>query len=72
MRALKGEVAELDRTIALTLAPLEEEKGKAEEVKQGEGLAGNNQSVRINNDGNPAQDKEKTTIHRTSDSKWRH
>ena len=42
LRSLKSETAELDRKIALTLAPPDEEK---DEMKQGEGLPDNNYSA---------------------------
>ena len=42
LRALKGEAAELDRRIALTLAPPEEEKVNSNENDQSEYLRQNN------------------------------
>lgn len=72
LRALKGEAAELDRKIALTLAPPEEEKEETEEMKQGEELAGNTHSAGIKNEGYPAQDKEENSRLQSFRPKWRH
>ncbi|WP_373841142.1 helicase-related protein, partial [Bacteroides heparinolyticus] len=69
LRALKGQVAELDRRIALTLAPPEEEK---EEMKQGEDLPGNNHSVGMKNESCPAQDKEENSRLQSFRPKWKH
>ena len=55
LRSLKSEAAELDRKIALTLAPPDEE---TEEKEQEENLPNNNHSVEMNNENNPVQDKE--------------
>ncbi len=68
-RSLKSEAAELDRKIALTLAPPEEEK---EEMKQGEGLPDNNYSAKMKNENNPAQDKEEDSCLQSFRPKWRH
>ena len=38
LRSLKAQVAELDRKIALTLAPVEEVEGAGEEMKQKENV----------------------------------
>ena len=38
LRSLKAQVAELDRKIALTLAPVEEAEGAGEEMKQKENV----------------------------------
>ena len=60
LRSLKGQAAELDRQIALTLTPPDEEKEEKEEkeeIKQGKGLS-NNYSAKIKNENNPVQDKE--------------
>ena len=72
LRALKGEAAELDRKIALTLAPSEEEKEEAEETKQGEGLPDNNYSAKMKNENNPVQDKEEDSRLQSFRPKWRH
>ena len=68
LRALKGEAAELDRKIALTLAPPEEE---TEEMKQGEDLPDNNYSAKIKNENNPVQDKEEDSRLQSFRPKWR-
>ena len=69
LRALKGEAAELDRKIALTLAPPEEE---TEGMKQGEDLPDNNYSAKIKNENNPVQDKEEDSRLQSFRPKWRH
>lgn len=58
LRALKGEAAELDRKIALTLTPPEEEKEETEEMKQGENLSNNKHSIEIGKEFLSVQDKE--------------
>ena len=68
LRSLKSEAAELDRKIALTLAPPEEEK---EEMKQGEGLPDNNYSTKMKNENNPVQDKEEDSRLQSFKPKWR-
>ena len=72
LRALKGEAAELDRKIALTLAPLEEEKDETEEKKQGEVLSDHNHSSGVKNESYPAQDKEEDYRSQNFRPKWRH
>ena len=66
LRSLKWQAAELDRKIALTLAPPEEEK---EEIKQGKDLSNN--SAKIKNENNPVQDKEEDIRLQSFRPKWR-
>ena len=70
--ALKREAAELDRKIALTLAPPEEEKDETEEKEQEENLPNNNYSVEMKNENNPVQDKEEDSRLQSFRPKWRH
>ena len=70
LRALKGEAAELDRKIALTLAP-PEEKEETEEMKQGEDLAGDNHSVGVKNESYLVQDKEEDYRSQRFRPKWK-
>ena len=72
LRTLKGQAAELDRRIALTLAPPEEEKEEKEEMKQGEDLSDNNHSAGMKNESCPAQDKEEDYRSQNFRPKWRH
>ena len=72
LRSLKSEAAELDRKIALTLSPPEEEQDAKEEMKQGEGLSGNNHSSGVKNESYPAQDKEEDHRSQNFRPKWRH
>ena len=72
LRTLKGEAAELDRKIALTLAPPEEEKEETEEMKQGANLSDNKQSSEIKNESYTAQDKEEDYRSQNFRPKWRH
>lgn len=75
LRALKGEAAELDRRIALTLAPPEEEKEEkeeTEEMKQGENLSDNKQSSEIKSESYTAQGKEEDYRSQNFRPKWRH
>ena len=75
LRSLKSEAAELDRKIALTLAPPEgekEEKEETEEMKQGEDLSDNNHSVGVKNESYPAHDKEEDNRSQNFRPKWRH
>ena len=72
LRALKREAAELDRKIALTLAPPEEEKDETEEKEQEENLPNNNYSVEMKNENNPVQDKEEDSRLQSFRPKWRH
>ena len=72
LRALKGEAAELDRKIALTLAPPEEEKEEKEEVNQGENLYNNNLSAGVKNESYPIHDKEEDNRSQNFRPKWRH
>nr|WP_276646707.1 hypothetical protein [Prevotella pallens] len=67
--SLKSEAAELDRKIALTLAPPDEE---TEEKEQEENLPNNNYSVEMKNENNPVQDKEEDCRLQSFKSKWRH
>ncbi|EHG23628.1 hypothetical protein HMPREF9332_00644 [Alloprevotella rava F0323] len=72
LRALKGEAAELDRRIALTLAPPEEEKEETEKMKQEENLSDNKQSSEIKNESYPAQNKEEDYRSQHFKPKWKH
>ncbi|KGF17656.1 hypothetical protein HMPREF1651_11055, partial [Prevotella bivia DNF00188] len=67
---LKGQSAELDRRIALTLAPSEEEE--TEGMKQEEGLSGNSLSVKVSNEPSPVQNKEEDSHSQSFRPKWRH
>ena len=67
--SLKSEAAELDRKIALTLAPPDEE---TEEKEQEENLPNNNYSVEMKNENNPVQDKEEDSRLQSFRPKWRH
>ena len=69
LRSLKGQAAELDRRIALTLTPPDEEKEEKEEIKQGKDLSNN--SAKIKNENNPVQDKEEDSRLQSFRSKWR-
>ena len=71
LRALKGEAAELDRRIALTLAP-PEEKEETEKMKQEENLSDNKQSSEIKNESYPAQNKEEDYRSQHFRPKWKH
>ena len=73
LRSLKGQAAELDRQIALTLTPPDEEKEEKEEkeeIKQGKGLS-NNYSAKIKNENNPVQDKEEDSRLQSFRPKWK-
>ena len=70
LRSLKSEAVELDRKIALTLAPPDEEKEEKEEIKQRKDLS-NNYSAKIKNENNPVQDKEEDSRLQTFRPKWR-
>ena len=70
LRSLKGQSAELDRRIALTLAPSEEEE--TEGMKQEEGLSGNSLSVKVSNEPSPVQNKEEDSHSQSFRPKWRH
>ena len=72
LRSLKSEAAELDRKIALTLAPPDEEKDETEEKEQEENLPNNNYSVEMKNENNPVQDKEENSRLQSFRPKWRH
>ena len=67
--SLKSEAAELDRKIALTLAPPDEE---TEEKEQEENLPNNNYSVEMKNENNSVQDKEEDCRLQSFKPKWRH
>ena len=69
LRSLKSEAAELDRKIALTLAPPDEE---TEEKEQEENLPNNNYSVEMKNENNPIQNKEEDCRLQSFKPKWRH
>ena len=70
LRSLKSEAAELDRKIALTLAPPDEEKEEKKEIKQGKDLP-NNYSAKIKNENNPVQDKEENSRLQSFRPKWK-
>lgn len=72
LRALKGEAAELDRKIALTLAPPDEDNEEKEGIKQGKDLPNNNYSAKIKNENNPVQDEEEDSRLQSFRPKWRH
>ena len=69
LRSLKSEAAELDRKIALTLAPPEGEK---EEMKQGEGLSDHYHSGGVKNESYLVQDREDNSRLQSFRPKWRH
>ena len=72
LRSLKSEAAELDRKIALTLAPPDEEKGEKGEIKQEKDLLDNNYPAKMKNENNPVQDKEEDGRLQSFRPKWRH
>ena len=72
LRSLKGQSAELDRRIALTLAPSEEEKEETEGMKQEEALSGNSHSVKVSNEPSLIQNKEEDSHSQSFKPKWRH
>ena len=72
LRSLKGQSAELDRKIALTLAPSEEEKEETEGMKQEDALSGNSHSVKVSNEPSPVQKKEEDSHSQSFRPKWRH
>ncbi len=72
LRSLKSEAAELDRKIALTLAPPEGEKEETEEMKQGEGLSDHYHSGGVKNESYLVQDKEDNSRLQSFRPKWRH
>ena len=75
LRSLKSEAAELDRKIALTLAPPEgekEEKEETEEMKQGEGLSDHYHSGGVKNESYLVQDREDNSRLQSFRPKWRH
>ena len=71
LRSLKGQAAELDRKIALTLAPPEEDK-ETEGIKQEEDLSDHSHADRIKNEQLPVQDKEENSRSQNLRPKWRH
>ena len=71
LRSLKSEAAELDRKIALTLTPPDEEKEEKEEIKKRKDLSNNNYSAKIKNENNPIQNKEEDSRLQSFRSKWR-
>ena len=58
--------------IALTLSPQEEEQDAKDEMKQGEGLSGNNHSVGKGNDNLSVQDAKEEKHSQSFKPKWRH
>ena len=64
--------AELDRKIALTLAPPDEEKDETEEKEQEENLPNNNYSVGKGNDNLSVQDAKEEKHSQSFKPKWRH
>ena len=71
LRVLKGEAAELDRKIALTLAPPEDEKKETEKVNQGENLSNNKYSIEIGKEHLSVQDKEEDSRSQSFRPKWK-
>lgn len=71
LRSLKAQSAELDRKIALTLAPPEEEEEK-EEKRQGEDYSDRGYSVGIKNESSQIQDKDANNRSQSFKPKWRH
>ena len=71
LRSLKSEAAELDRKIALTLAPPDEEKGKKGEIKQEKDLLENSYPTKMKNENNSVQDKEEDSHLRNFRPKWK-
>ena len=71
LRVLKGEAAELNRKIALTLAPPEEEKVETEKVNQGENLSNNKYSIEIGKELLSVQDKEEDSRSQSFRPKWK-
>ena len=72
LRSLKSEAAELDRKIALTLAPPEGEKEETEEMKQGEDLSDHYHSGGVKNESYLVQDREDNSRLQSFRPKWRH
>ena len=75
LRSLKSEAAELDRKIALTLAPPEgekEEKEETEEMKQREDLSDHYHSGGVKNESYLVQDREDNSRLQSFRPKWRH
>lgn len=75
LSSLKSEAAELDRKIALTLAPPEgekEEKEETEEMKQGEDLSDHYHSGGVKNESYLVQDREDNSRLQSFRPKWRH
>ena len=72
LRSLKAQAAELDRKIALTLSPPEEEKEEIDKMKQEEDLSDNNHSAGVKDESHPAQDKEEDYRSQNFRPKWRH
>ena len=71
LRSLKSEAAELDRKIALTLAPPDEEKGEKGEIKQEKDLLENSYPAKMKNENNSVQDKEEDSHLRSFRPKWK-
>ena len=69
-RSLKGQAAELDRKIALSLAPPDEDKEEKEGIKQGKDLPDNNYSAKIKNENKPVQNKEEDSRLQSFRPKW--
>ena len=72
LRSLKSEAAELDRKIAITLAPPDEEKGEKGEIKQEKDLLENNYPAKMKNENNSVQDKEEDSRLQSFRPKWKH
>lgn len=72
LRTLKSQASELDRKIALSLAPPEEEeKEETEDVKQGENLSGNSHSVKADDELRSTQNNEDESLSQSFRPKWR-
>ena len=72
LRSLKSEAAELDRKIALTLAPPDEDKEEKEEKKQGKDSPDNKYSAGIKNENDHVHDREDNSRSQYFRPKWRH
>ena len=72
LRTLKGEAAELDRKISLTIAQPEEGKKETESIKKGEDLDEDNHSAGIKNRSYPVQDRGEDSLSQNFRRRWRH
>lgn len=73
LRTLKSQASELDRKIALSLAPPEEEeKEETEDVKQDKGLSGNSHSVKADGESHSTQNNEDKSLSQSFRPKWKH